>query len=99
MLAGTQNRVILGLRSGLAVSDIRIAGEGGSREASRYGSERRVVAPSACRRRRAGGRELVGAVDEQSGVVALECLGELVEEGDECFGVLGAESKGQADDR
>ena len=83
----------------MGVSGIRVAGEDGSRKASRYGSERRVVARSACRLRRAGGRELVGAVDEQSAVVTLEGLGELVEEGDECFGVLGAESKGQADDR
>ncbi len=99
LLAGMQNRVILGLRGGFGVSDIGIVCEDSARGRERSGSERRVVARRAWRLRRAGGRELVGAVDEQSAVVTLDGLGELVEEGDECFGVLGAESKGQADDR
>ena len=81
------------------MSDIRIADEEGSRGASRYGSERRVVARRACRGRRAGRRELVDAVDEQSGIVALECLGDLVEEVDQLLGSVAGELERQADDR
>jgi len=41
----------------------------------------------------------VSAVDEQCAVMALECLGELVEEVDESFGILAGQPQGQADDR
>ena len=41
----------------------------------------------------------MGAVDEQSGVVALEGLGELVEEVDQLLGSVAGELERQADDR
>ena len=41
----------------------------------------------------------MGAVDEQSGVVALECLGELVEEVDQLLGGVAGQFQRQADDR
>ena len=65
MLPGTQNRVIFGLRGWLGVSDIGIVCEDCAQGRERSDSERSVVARRACRVRRAGGRELVGAVDEQ----------------------------------
>ena len=61
-------------------------------------SERWIVGRRACRLWWARGLELVGTVDEQSAVMALECLDELVEEVDERGGIVAGEFQRQADD-
>src|SRR6185437_4558518 len=85
-------------RIGMSGVDMAAAAGAGCR-IRREGLERRIVGRSARQLWWARQLELVGTVDEQSAVVALERLDELVEEVDECGGIVAREFQRQAHDR